>query len=186
MKNESVCPWWLGYLLASPVRKLINNPAKIVGIYLKPGMKAIDYGSGMGYFSLPMARSVGSAGKVYCFDIQEKMLENLVRRAKKAGLENIIDPRLISDNSNNFSSLEQQADFALLFAVAHEVPDREKLFGTLASMMKPKGKLLFAEPKGHVSPEDFGESVFFAEKAGFKKSQTLQDPRSLSILLEKI
>jgi 2-polyprenyl-3-methyl-5-hydroxy-6-metoxy-1,4-benzoquinol methylase len=184
-ETESVCPWWMGYLLALPIRKYMQNPDKIVGAYLKPGMKAIDYGSAMGFFSLPMARAVGPKGKVYCFDLQEKMLGQLVNRAKKAGLGDIIKPRLVTNNDHAFDDLKQKADFALLFAVAHEVPDRQKLFVTLASMMKPKALLLFAEPKGHVSLEDFEESVSFAEKAGFVKRQPVQVLKGLSMLLEK-
>jgi ubiquinone/menaquinone biosynthesis C-methylase UbiE len=183
--DNSVCPWWLGYLLACPVRKLINNPDKIVGPFVKPGMKIIDYGSGMGYFSLPMAKMVGNTGKVFCFDIQEKMLEHLVDKAEKAGIKNIIEPRLITDGSEAYKNMEQVADFGLLYAVAHEVPDRGKLFITLASMIKPKGRLLFAEPQGHVTHKDFEESVALAEKAGFIKVDVRPDKKCFSILLEK-
>ncbi|MGE5363727.1 MAG: class I SAM-dependent methyltransferase [Bacteroidota bacterium] len=186
MGNSSVCPWWLGYLLASPIRKLINNPEKMLGKYLKPGMRVVDYGSGMGYFSLPMARMVGSSGKVYCFDIQVKMLEHLAQRAARAGLGNIIEPRLILPGIIEQEGLNPPADFALLFAVAHEVPDRKRLFRELACMLRPQGLLLFSEPKGHVSMKDFEESIYFAVKAGFKRADVPQDPESLTVLLEKI
>ena len=185
MEKKHVCPWWLGYFLIIPLRKYWHNPVKILKNLVKPGMKVIDYGSAMGYFSLPMAKMVGDTGKVYCFDIQEKMLEKLNSRAKNSGLNNTISPRLILNGDNAFNDLTQTADFALLFAVAHEVPDREQLFTSLSGMLKSKALLLFAEPLGHVKWEDFKQSVSHAEKAGFIRLQPVKINRSYAVLLEK-
>jgi len=57
---EKVCPVWVGYLLASPIRKLFQNPPKILSPYVENGMKVLDIGCVMGFFSLPLARMVGS------------------------------------------------------------------------------------------------------------------------------
>jgi len=40
---ERVCPVWAGYLLASPVRKLFQNPKKILAPYVENGMKVFRY-----------------------------------------------------------------------------------------------------------------------------------------------
>jgi ubiquinone/menaquinone biosynthesis C-methylase UbiE len=170
MKNDNknnVCPWWMGYLLLIPFRKIRHNPQKMVGPYLKPGMTAIDYGSAMGYFSIPMARMVGPKGKVFCFDVQPKMFSILSKRAKTACVSEIVETKLISGSETDFIGLDQLADFALLFAVAHEVPDREILFINLYRMLKPGAHLFFGEPPGHVKKEEFDQSVSLAEKAGF-------------------
>lgn len=185
MENNRVCPWWLGYLLITPLRKLSTNPKKMFDSYIKPGTTVLDYGSAMGYFSLPMAEMVGSAGKVICFDIQQKMLGKLQVRATKAGLEKRIETRLIKGDKSDFEGLEQSADFCLLFAVAHEVPDREKLFLDLSFMLKPGSLLYFAEPPGHVSKEEFKQSVSFAEKAGFAKVTNSGITKSHTVLLRK-
>jgi 2-polyprenyl-3-methyl-5-hydroxy-6-metoxy-1,4-benzoquinol methylase len=185
MEKKHVCPWWLGYLLLIPFRRLRHNPEKILETYIKPGMTVIDYGSAMGYFSLPMARMVGNEGKVFCFDIQEKMLEKLVKRARKSGLENIIKPMLVENNETS-DGINGTADFALLFFVAHEVPDQNLLFRNLAAMLKPGALLLFAEPAGHVKLSDFEQSVSYAEKSGFAKSKLLKIGKNYSILFEKI
>jgi 2-polyprenyl-3-methyl-5-hydroxy-6-metoxy-1,4-benzoquinol methylase len=186
MENRHVCPWWLGYFLINPLRKYVHNPEKILGNYILSGMKVIDYGSAMGHFSLPMAKMVGTQGKVYCFDIQKKMLAKLTRRAKNAGMEKIIESRLITNDDSSYSDLKQTADFTLLFAVAHEISDREQLFALLAGIMKNKALLMFAEPAGHVSFKDFEQSVSLAEKAGFRKLTPLKINRSYAILFTKI
>ena len=83
---ERVCPWWLGYLLASPIRKILQNPGTILAPYVTPGMCVMDIGCAMGFFSLPLACMVGPRGKVICVDLQEKMIEELETRARKTGL----------------------------------------------------------------------------------------------------
>ena len=107
-----VCPWWLGYFLINPLRKLMQHPEKMLGPYLKPGMIAVDIGSGMGYLSLPMALLVGDSGKVICVDLQEKMLSSLRKRAHKAGLSARIETRRAGVDTLNLSDMAGCADFA--------------------------------------------------------------------------
>lgn len=185
MQMTHVCPWWLGYLLINPIRKYRHNPDKILGEFVKPGMKLVDFGSAMGWFSLPMAKMVGETGKVYCFDIQEKMLSKLYERAKKAGVSDIIEPRLISNNKDVYSDINGTIDFALLCAVAHEVPDQQKLFNSLYALLKTGGMLLFAEPAGHVSKQQFNNSLELAKKAGFAVAESPKVGKSHSAVLVK-
>lgn len=184
MENKSVCPWWMGYFLLIPIRKLTHKPQKILKPFITEGMKVIDYGSAMGYFSLPMAEMVGHSGRVFCFDIQEKMLDKLMLRAQDNELDERIKPILI-DDKNSLENLKEFADFALLFAVAHEVSNQPKLFTELARMLKPKGKLLFSEPKGHVSLEAFKRSITLANEAGFVQRETLDIRGGYSVVLER-
>ncbi len=104
-KKHRVCPWWMGYFLASPLRRLIQNPERIIGPYISEGMRVLEIGPGMGFFTLPMARMVGEKGKIYCVDIQRRMLHTLRRRAKKAGIADRIEDRLCSDTSLGISDL---------------------------------------------------------------------------------
>ena len=45
-----VCPWWAGYFIDNRVRRLLHNPEKIVGPYVKSGMTVMDVGCGDGAF----------------------------------------------------------------------------------------------------------------------------------------
>jgi hypothetical protein len=56
-----VCPWWLGYLLASPMRRWLENPTKLLAPYVQQGMTVLEPGPGMGFFTLEPARLVGQA-----------------------------------------------------------------------------------------------------------------------------
>jgi len=183
--SHRVCPWWLGYLLASPLRRLLQDPEQIVSPYVREGMTVLDVGCGMGFFSLPLANLVGGKGKVVCVDLQEEMIKGLMRRAKRAGLIDRIDARICSKDSLKVNDLVGNIDFAMLFALAHEVPDKQRLFSEVHTSMKQATKLLFAEPKGHVSRPDFEKTISIAQDVGFEVLHTLEIRRSRAILLRR-
>ena len=76
-----ICPWWLGYWLVSPLRKLRENPSKALAPFVREGMVVLEPGPGMGFFTLAVARLVGPEGRVVAVDLQPKMLASLERRA---------------------------------------------------------------------------------------------------------
>lgn len=162
-----VCPWWIGFFLLSPLRKIRQNPDRILGPLVRAGMTVLEIGPGMGFFSIPLARIVGERGRVVCVDMQEKMLSVLKRRAAKAGVSPRIESRLCGPDSLGIDDLDGAVDFALIFAMVHEVPDRAGLFRQVWKSLKPGGTALFAEPRGHESARGFNESLDIASSCGF-------------------
>ncbi len=134
-----VCPWWGGYFLDNPLRRLIHNPEKIVSPYAKLGMTVMDVGCGMGLFSIAAAKMVGDQGRVIAVDLQEKMLVVLRRRAEQAGVADRIKTHKCQRDR---LGIDAQADFALAFMMIHEVPDQRRLFSEIYTYLKPGGKLL--------------------------------------------
>jgi len=180
-----VCPVWVGYLLASPVRKLLQNPDRILRPYVNKGMKVLDVGSAMGFFSLPLARMVGPNGKVICVDMQEKMIQSLKKRALKAGLSDRIELRICNQNSLGLDEFKGKVDFAFASAVVHEVPDASSFFSEIYEGIKPGGNFLVIEPKGHVTQKKFEKSISAAGNNGFRMIDHPKIPRSRSVLLGK-
>jgi len=182
---KHVCPVWIGYLLANPVRKLFQNPKKILGRYVSEGMKVLDIGCAMGFFSLPLAELVDPGGKVICVDVQEKMIASLEKRARKAGLSDNIEVRICPPGSLGLKDLKEQIDFVAAIAVVHEVPDANEFFSEVYAAMKPDGKLLVVEPKGHVTRGDFEKTVSAAKQIGFTVNAPPRVRRSHAVLLGK-
>ena len=164
---EKVCPVWVGYLLASPVRRFFQNPDKILSPYIENGMTVLDIGCAMGFFSLSAAQMVGQNGKVICIDIQEKMIKSLRRRAVKAGVTDRIETRICTQNSLELDDMTEKIDFAFAIAVAHEIPDVPGFFSEVHKTLKPGHKFLVVEPKGHISAEDFEKTVSIGKEKGF-------------------
>jgi SAM-dependent methyltransferase len=180
---HSVCPWWLGYLLASPLRRLRHDPAKIIGPYVREGMTVLEPGPGMGFFTLELARRVGASGRVVAVDIQPQMLDRLKRRADRAGLLARVDIRLAQSASLGLADLAGAVDFVLAFAMVHEMPSAAAFFREAAQVMKPGARLLLAEPEGHVQPALFEAELAFAAEAGLEVSERPGIRRSLAAVL---
>jgi SAM-dependent methyltransferase len=154
--SHRVCPWWLGYFLASPVRRWTQgDPAQLLSPYVREGMAILEPGPGMGFFTIPIARMVGASGRVIAVDLQPRMIANLKRRAAKANLLDRIDARVTTADTMGVADLAGKVDFTLAFAVVHELPDANRFFREVAAASKPGAHLLLVEPRGHVSDADF-------------------------------
>src|SRR5271157_4849910 len=125
---HDVCPWWLGYWLASPVRKWLYRPSSILAPFVRDGMTIYEPGPGMGFFTLEMARLVGPKGRIVAVDIQPQMLGVLARKAERKGVSGRIETRLATSTDMQIDDLRGNIDFILAVAVVHEMPDQQKFF----------------------------------------------------------
>lgn len=164
--SHRLCPVWIGYLLASPLRKLRQNPRTILAPFVRHGMIALDVGSALGFFSIPLAEAVGPDGRVVCLDVQPRMLRGLEKRARKAGVEERIETRLCEPDALGIGDLAGKVDFALVFAVAHEAPEPEALLAEIRATLKPRARVLLAEPKGVVPASEWAAMLDAAGRAG--------------------
>ena len=165
--TERVCPYWMGYFLANRLRKLLQNPYRILAPYVRAGMTVLDVGPAMGFFCLPMAEMVGPNGKVVCVDVQPRMLDVLRRRAARARLSARIQTHVAREGSLALEGYDNRFDFALAFAVLHEVPDQTHLLREIHRLLKPGASLLLAEPTGHVTEPEFEGTISRAMDSGF-------------------
>jgi ubiquinone/menaquinone biosynthesis C-methylase UbiE len=182
---KRVCPWWLGHLLASPLRRLMADPGKIVAPYIHEGMTVLEPGPGMGFFTVELARRVGTSGRIIAVDIQSRMLAGLKRRLAKAGLLERVDARLASPDSMGLDDVAGAVNFTLAFAVVHEFPAAEPFFVQAAAASKPGARLLLVEPSGHVKAAEFESELQSAANAGFAVVDRPSVGRSRAALLEK-
>ena len=84
-------------------------------IRVQRGQTVADFGAGSGYFTLRLARAVGTSGKVYAVDIQQGMLDLLQSAVTRARLTNVI-PVLAAPDERWLCRLLKQADDELFRA----------------------------------------------------------------------
>jgi ubiquinone/menaquinone biosynthesis C-methylase UbiE len=180
---HAVCPWWIGYLLVVPLRKLVQDPAAILAPHVREGMTVLEPGPGMGYFTLELARRVGPSGRVVAIDLQPRMLSALRRRAARAGVAGRIETRQARPDTLGIADLAGKVDLVLAFALVHELPDAGRFFSEVRASLAPRGVVLVAEPSGHVKATDFEQSLVAAERAGLRREPGPKVWRSLTAVL---
>jgi ubiquinone/menaquinone biosynthesis C-methylase UbiE len=182
LMDRHTCPWWLAYSWDHRLRTLIQDPDRIIRPYVREGDRVLDVGCGMGFFSIAMAGYVGPSGVVYALDIQQKMLDVLMRRARARGAELPIRPVLAGGAR---LPVPEKVDFVLAFWMLHEVEDREGLLKDLTGVLKENGLFLLVEPRVHVRAGVFEEELAMCSRAGLTRSEKPRVAMSRAMLFTK-
>lgn len=143
----------------------------------------MDVGCGMGYFTFGLAELVGEAGRVLAVDLQQQMLDIMMKRATRKGLAH----RIIQYQAKpNTIGVTTPVDFVLAFWMIHEVPYPAIFFKEIAAILKPSAKLLYTEPIFHVPEKTFNGLLAIAEQAGLSINRILSIRFSRAALLENM
>ena len=94
----------------NPFRRLLSNPNEYCP-YVTIGQVVADLGCGPGYYTLALAEFVGSEGRVYAVDSDEKAIRALEKKADKRGYHNI-EARASSASDLSFIK-DESVDFVL-------------------------------------------------------------------------
>jgi len=105
---------------------------------LTPADRVLDVGCGMGRYTLPLLRSGIS---VEGLDLSPFLLEQLRERA---GDREIVLHE--ADIWNPPASLQSRFDAVIGFFTLHHLHDLELCFASMASLVKPGGRIAFLEP----------------------------------------
>ena len=145
-------------------------------------MAALDFGCGMGLFTIAMAKLVGEQGRVVAADLQPQMLDVLRRRAERAGVAGRIRTHLCQPDS---MGLDEPLDFALAFWSVHEVPDAGRLLAEIYGCLRLGGRFLAVEPIGHVRAGAFAGLLERAALIGFREQARPRVRLSRAVVLGK-
>lgn len=146
---------YLGRVLAQPMSHLgaswlvrperdqeENASLSFKQLQLKKGMTVCDLGCGNGYWTLPMARDVGSTGRVLAVDIQPEMLQKLRERSAQFNYTHI-EP--IRSTVSDPKLPENEVDLLLMVDVYHEFSHPESMLWGIRRSLKPNGVVALLE-----------------------------------------
>jgi ubiquinone/menaquinone biosynthesis C-methylase UbiE len=111
-------------------------------LQVKPGMSICDMGCGNGFHTMPLAKAVGEAGKIYAVDVQPEMIEMLKQNLDVKGIKNVVpivgayhDPKLPPNT----------CDLILLVDVYHEFSHPVQMLAAMRKALRPDGQLVLVE-----------------------------------------
>ena len=105
-------------------------------IPLRKGMTVVDYGCALGRYTLPIAKLVGSKGRVFAVDIQPLAISTIREKAASKGLTNL---EAILVNSYNTGIQSSSIDLVLLIATLPLIKEYKLLFHEIHRIIKPGG-----------------------------------------------
>ena len=155
------------------------------------GSAVADLGAGSGYFTVRLARAVGTEGKVYAVDIQQGMLDLLQRTLRRDKVTNVI-PVLAAENDPRLPAAS--VDLALMVDVYHELSSPQTTLAHLREALKPGGRLVLLEyraedPDVPIRPEHKmtkAQVKLEIEHEGFKQQRVYDDlPRQHLIVFTR-
>lgn len=133
-----------------PARDAWQKPHEVItALALANDAVVADIGSGTGYFAVRLAHVVPN-GRVFGVDTEPDMVAYLARRAKQAGLANLVS---IAGKPND-PALPEKVDLALMVDVYHHIVERPAYFAKLRDALKPGGRVAIIDfnAKSKVGP----------------------------------
>ncbi|MCI0418554.1 MAG: class I SAM-dependent methyltransferase [Acidobacteria bacterium] len=127
-------------------REKFEQPEKVLdALAIRSGMTVADVGAGNGYFTLRLARRVGSAGRVLAVDVQQDMLDLLKKSKDRESLTHI---ELVLGTPTDPRLPQAAVDLALLVDVYHEFQHPEEMMAGIWESLKLDGVLVLVEYRG--------------------------------------
>jgi ubiquinone/menaquinone biosynthesis C-methylase UbiE len=102
----------------------------------------LELGPGPGFYSVEIARRL-TDGQLDLFDLQPEMLEKAKLQLERAGFCDV--GFTAGQASQELPFPDNTFDTAFLAAVIGEVPDKQACLRSLRRVLKPGGRLVFAE-----------------------------------------
>lgn len=165
-KQSLPCPSTLSPLLENTwFEQLAGTEETLRRIGLRPGQRVLEIGPGPGRLLIPASTMVLPGGEVVGLDIQPKMVERLMARAREAGVTNL---RTVVGDAAEPHFAPETFDVVYLVTVLGEIPNREAALDRAYEVLKPGGRLSITEifPDPHFQARGTVEAL--AQDAGFR------------------
>lgn len=120
-----------------------ENVIKSIGVEL--GMQVADFGSGPGFYSIPLAKAVGPNGRVYALDVQKSMLELVRSKARQARLLNIVTMWADLETARGSGLAENTVEVVIISNILFQAENKKEMLTETFRILKPGGKIAVIE-----------------------------------------
>lgn len=117
-----------------------NALAVLKKIGVKKDQKVIDFGCGLGTYSIPAAGTVGKDGRVFAVEVEHDKLRKVNEKANENDVKDIIDTVLVLEE-RDLPFKDKSVDHILLLDVLHEIDNKKKILSEFNRIISPEGNL---------------------------------------------
>jgi ubiquinone/menaquinone biosynthesis C-methylase UbiE len=179
-KNPSACPYGQRLFIELP-HPGITRGRLIEVLAPRAGERVLEIGPGTGYYTFEMAARL-DGGQVDIFDIQQEMIDHVVREANKRGVTNV-NPAL--GDAQSLPYRDESFEAVVLITVLGEIPDQERALNEVARVLKPGGRLIVGEMIVDPHTVTLGQLRERAGRAGLSFARRIGSPLAFFARLEK-
>lgn len=160
---------WPAYFNQTAAERWSKADRVVKTLALRKGQTVADLGAGGGYFSVLLAREVGSQGTVYAVDISRRSLNYIKRYAKQHNVSNIKTVLAAADNPH---LKKKSIDLVFTRNTYHHINNRVAYFRRLKQTLKRGGRVAVIDylPRvysSHSTPEK--KIVSEMKAAGYRR-----------------
>jgi SAM-dependent methyltransferase len=170
-RNPSACPYNQRFWVQAP-HPFITRGRLLEALALAPDERVLEVGPGTGYYTFDMAAAL-PAGQVDIFDVQQEMIDHVMREANRRGVTNV---RPTLGDAQNLPFHDDTFDAAVLVTVLGAIPDQEQALGEIARVLRPGGRLVVGELFGDPHMVTSGKLRERARGAGLGFERRLGSP----------
>ncbi|HWU40945.1 MAG TPA: arsenite methyltransferase, partial [Candidatus Acidoferrum sp.] len=130
-----------------------GNPLAFAGV--RPGQVLLDIGSGAGIDCFIAAEKVGPSGKVIGLDMTPEMIERARQNAREAGVTNV---EFRFGEGEKMPVEDASVDWVISNCVINLSPDKPAVFGEIARILRPGGRISISDIVAQELPEPVRQS----------------------------
>jgi len=133
---------------------LIQPGEVLAQIDLRDNMEVADFGSGNGYYSIPLAKIVGQ-GKIYALDVVKETLEAVESRANLEKIENIETIRCNLEILGASKLEDNSIDLVFMRNILFQTEKKDAVVSEAKRVLKLGGQLVLLEwiPGASMAPK---------------------------------
>lgn len=134
-------------------REVFDRRFDIVrALRLKPGQSVADVGAGTGLFTALLAAEVGGQGRVFAVDISRTFVDNVLRRARQAGPDQVVG---VVNDPHSVQLPQASVDLVFICDTYHHFEYPVDTLDSIHRALRPGGQLViidFRRREGQSTP----------------------------------